>query len=447
MDALESLDHFLSNHSIDPSRIYLTGHSMGGHGTWYLGALYPSRFAAIAPSAGWISFGTYGRRPQSDASPQLDAFAAAGMENDTLGLLRNYANLPIYILHGEKDDNVPASESHRMVAELEPFHRDFVYHEQPGAGHWWGSDCVDWPPLFDFLRRHASLLVPSHIEFVTPNPAITSTYAWVQILSQNTPMTHSSVEGDADPRRGTVELTTANVKQLKLTLEEVLTQPQATLSIDETELTVPTTEPVRLERDTDGAWRSAEQLNSWHKSAHRNGPFKLAFDRQMVWVYGTSGTAEENAALLAKVRYDSQVWWYRGNGHVSIVADQDFSPGTYQGRNIILYGNADTNTAFGKLLSDCPIQVSRGAVQLGNAVHEGDLGILFVFPRTDSDTNLIGVVGTTSVWATRQNLQARYFVSGVGVPDYVLYGRETLSAGFDGILEAGYFGNEWGFVE
>ena len=49
LDALEALD-WMSTPEIDPDRIYLTGHSMGGHGTWYLGALYAHRFAAIAPS-------------------------------------------------------------------------------------------------------------------------------------------------------------------------------------------------------------------------------------------------------------------------------------------------------------------------------------------------------------------------------------------------------------
>src|SRR5262249_187150 len=55
-DALEVLALACARYLPDPSRIYLTGHSMGGHGTWQLGALYPERFAAIGPSAGWVSF-------------------------------------------------------------------------------------------------------------------------------------------------------------------------------------------------------------------------------------------------------------------------------------------------------------------------------------------------------------------------------------------------------
>src|SRR5262249_677740 len=55
LDALEVLEQARKDLGTDPRRTWLTGHSMGGHGTWYLGVTYPDRFAAIAPSAGWIS--------------------------------------------------------------------------------------------------------------------------------------------------------------------------------------------------------------------------------------------------------------------------------------------------------------------------------------------------------------------------------------------------------
>ena len=60
LDALEVLHDAETALQTDPTRTYLTGHSMGGHGTWQLGVLFPGRFAAIAPSAGWIAFSGYG---------------------------------------------------------------------------------------------------------------------------------------------------------------------------------------------------------------------------------------------------------------------------------------------------------------------------------------------------------------------------------------------------
>jgi len=169
----------------------------------------------------------------------------------------------------------------------------------------------------------------------------------------------------------------------------------------------------------------------------------LAFDKQMVWVYGTEGTEEENAALLAKVRYDSQVWWYRGNGNVAIVPDSSFEPGDYENRNVILFGNADTNSAFGKLLQNCPIRVNRDNARVGARTYQGDVGVYFIYPRANTEDNSIGVIGMTTPKAIRMNYQARYFISGVACPDYVVFGPEILSKGMEGVLEAGFFDNGW----
>src|SRR5262249_27782755 len=59
LDALEVLEVARASLKTDPRRTYLTGHSMGGHGTWHVGVTFPDRFAAIAPSAGWVSFASY----------------------------------------------------------------------------------------------------------------------------------------------------------------------------------------------------------------------------------------------------------------------------------------------------------------------------------------------------------------------------------------------------
>ena len=92
-------------------------------------------------------------------------------------------------------------------------------------------------------------------------------------------------------------------------------------------------------------------------------------------VVGTKGTPEENAWSLARARFDAEVFWYRGNGSVDIVADASFSnpAGTeeFRDRNVILYGHAESNAAWPVLLGKSPVQVRRGQVKFG---HAHDLG-------------------------------------------------------------------------
>lgn len=91
---IELLDELLEDKGtrwkIDPTRIYLTGLSMGGFGTWETGMKYPARFAAIAPVAG-------GYR-----------------EYDPEG----FENLPVWTFHGADDEIVPASYSEDMIESL-----------------------------------------------------------------------------------------------------------------------------------------------------------------------------------------------------------------------------------------------------------------------------------------------------------------------------------------
>src|SRR5262249_21134437 len=161
LDALEVLDLAQKQLKTDPQHTYLTGHSMGGHGVWHVGATFPDRFAALGPSAGWISFWSYaGGRRVANPDALQELLQRANSPSDTLALARNYLHHGVYVLHGDADDNVPVAQARQIVQHLSGFHRDFVLHEQPKAGHWWdvsdepGTDCVDWAPMFDFFARH-----------------------------------------------------------------------------------------------------------------------------------------------------------------------------------------------------------------------------------------------------------------------------------------------------
>ena len=163
LDALEVLDLAQKDLGTDPHRTCLTGHSMGGHGAWHLAVTYPDRFAAVGPSAGWISFWSYSSARTFKGTSGIEAlFNRAAAPGRTLDLASNLSAMGVYILHGEKDDNVPVTEARRMHEHLKAFHKDLRYHEEPGAGHWWDNDkkipgtaCVDWPPMMAFFRNHA----------------------------------------------------------------------------------------------------------------------------------------------------------------------------------------------------------------------------------------------------------------------------------------------------
>lgn len=451
MDALEVLGVAKQKLHTDPSRIYLTGHSMGGHGTWQVGVHYADQFAAIAPSAGWISFTSYiGRGNDSPKSEIEQLLQRSANASDTLAMKHNYAQQGIYILHGGADDNVPATQAQTMVEELSEFHHDFVYHEEPGKGHWWdisdepGADCVDWPPMFDFFARHALPAIDQirRVSFTTVNPGVSARNHWAAIYSQEQMLKPSSIDSQVDPYKRRFVGETQNVSRLSLDVSVLPLSEPLMIALDQQEITDiqwPWSKVVNLEKHN-GQWAVVDPFSKAEKGPHRYGPFKQAFRNQMVFVYGTHGSADENTWAFNKARFDAEQFWYRGNASVPIVGDFEFDPADYPDRNVILYGNATSNMAWRKLLKECPVQVKRGSVTIGSKEIQGsDLACLFIYPRADSDLASVAVVSGSGVGGMKLTDRCPYFVSGVGYPDVTVLTPDYLIDGAEGIAAAGFF--------
>ncbi|MDY6913575.1 MAG: prolyl oligopeptidase family serine peptidase, partial [Planctomycetota bacterium] len=459
IDAIEVLEIVQKRLRTDPQRTYLTGHSMGGHGVWHVGAIYPDRFAAIGPSAGWISFWTYagGVASYKNPTPIEQILMRSVAASQTLALSANYGQYGVYILHGEKDNEVPVEQSRRMNRHLRKFHKDVVYHEQPDVKHWWdlskdrpGTDCVDWPAMFDFFARHKNTPAGQveKVDFVTVNPGISAWSDWVGIIAQIHHLQPSSVSirYDAAGRRFVGE--TKNVVCLALDLRHLEPGKPIHVELDGQKgenIPWPGAEKrIWLAREG-GNWKTVLKPAAAIKGPHRYGPFKQAFDNRVMFVYGTTGTPAENAWAYAKARYDAETFWYRGNGSIDVIPDTAFDASADRDRSVIIYGNADTNAAWAALLGDSPVQVGRGVIRVGRAkIAESEaLACLFIRPRPESDTALVAAVSGMGLAGMKLTNRLPYFVSGVGYPDCIVIAPEMFQRATGGIIMAGFFGLNW----
>lgn len=125
----ELLTSILKNYNVDPQRVYLTGLSMGGFGTWDLAARHPERFAAIVPICG-------GGDPQT--AEQLKS-------------------MPTWVFHGAKDGAVPLKRSQEMVDAVKAAgnkHIEFTIY--PDAGHDSWTESYANPDLYVWLLKHVT---------------------------------------------------------------------------------------------------------------------------------------------------------------------------------------------------------------------------------------------------------------------------------------------------
>ena len=117
------LDEIMARYGVDTDRVYVTGLSMGGYGTWELATACPERFAAIAPVCG----GGHFIRAQ------------------------RLKHVPAWVFHGAKDDVVPVEKSGEMVRALTACGGSVKFTVYPDAAHDSWTQTYDNPELYDWF--------------------------------------------------------------------------------------------------------------------------------------------------------------------------------------------------------------------------------------------------------------------------------------------------------
>lgn len=448
IDALEVLEEAQRVFQPDRSRIYLTGHSMGGHGTWYLGTTYPDRFAAIAPCAGYPDISTYGmgRTDQMHKdNPFYEAFARGANAGRTLSLIQNLKQSGVYVFHGDADNVVPPAQARMMREELGKFHSDFCYYEYPGGEHWFGDISVDWKPIFEFFSRHS---IPQYkevkeIDFHTASPAVSATDYWVTVEQQVIPYDFSNIK--ARKENDTIRIDRiGNIALFVLDLPALtFASAEAIVAIEGEQFSFPANRKAHLSL-TDGKWEITEGIDTRQKYSARYGGFKQAFNNNVVFVYATQGNKSENEWYRNKARFDAETFYYRGNGSIDVIPDTEYALAKYADRNVIIYGNKENNRAWPLLLKDCPVQVGRKQITAGDKTFTGaDLATYFIYPHPQSPTASVGVVAGTGE-AGRMATSSNNYISGItGFPDLMIFRADMLRDGLEKVEVAGYFTNNW----
>jgi predicted peptidase len=125
LELVALVDEIVAKHKVDEDRIYVTGLSMGGFGTWSLAAYAPDRFAAVAPICG-------GGEPY---------------------WTKRFSHLPAWVFHGAKDPVVPPERSQQMVDALKKHGGNVKLTIYPEAEHDAWTETYDNPELYEWLLQ------------------------------------------------------------------------------------------------------------------------------------------------------------------------------------------------------------------------------------------------------------------------------------------------------
>ncbi|PSQ18982.1 hypothetical protein BRD04_10600 [Halobacteriales archaeon QS_9_67_17] len=481
LDDLEAIDVMAERFDIDPNRVFLTGHSMGGHGTWHVGLTNPDRFAALAPSAGWTDHETYitvvWARDKLHSYPQLKAVKETALQkNLAMPKTRNAADgtLPTFVLQGGKDTAVPSMQPRSYLRTLanrgldvegkvgrrlraDPASVDVAYLEVPQADHYWdadefgeptigpGKDTINHPDMWNFLRANTRDPYPDELTFYTTNLRVEDEKRWVRVVEQERVHEPTIVEGQVTGDG--IELTTTNVARLDVdtrVLGETTGRSAGRVTVNGTARGLNGRRGKRVGIDLrNGVSVGTPGGNARLKGPDAYGPMTEIHHRPYRLVYGTAGSAAETARNrnLANVR--SQRLVDRARAPATVIPDTAVTDDIAREYNLVLFGRPSTNELLDDYQSGVPITVEEGAVTVGEQTYTGDLGVEYVYPNPRASDRLVQVETGTSPAGLELTRVRDWTPTQTAAADYQVFDESIRYQAWNANLAAGFFDKRW----
>ncbi|MFB3905544.1 MAG: heparinase II/III family protein [Acidobacteriota bacterium] len=456
VDLYEVLAEINRLYLIDPDRIYLSGHSMGGYGTWFQATRYPDRWAAISPQAGYTNYSLYQKSLVSTANPAQEAFQKRLLEYwSPLSFAENLLHVPAYVVHGAKDDNIVVTHARQMVERLRELKYRVVYDENPEGGHWWGPrgqgygvEVVDKPAISTFFQEHSRrATTPAHVIYKTDTLRYRKAY-WVEIdeLEEDNAPARIEAWAEAD---NTIKTVVSNIRQFTLRLD------RAPVKADrEVVILVNGKRAFRGRHRSFGPVTLRGQGGSYSRIPVQNppegrkrirktpdlyGPVCDAFTGPFVLVTGRRDISANQAAAKA-AGFMIREWMTRANGIAQVKEDSEVTEQDIAARNLILFGNPATNTLIARLEGSLPIKFTESGFQVGGGKIEGEgVGAVFICPNPLNPDRYVVIVGvmTASSFATAARLRL------TELPDYVIFDQDCLAGENVVFRDGGFFDGRW----
>lgn len=478
LDDLEAMAVMKDRFDVDSNRVFLSGHSMGGHGTWHVGLTNPKHFAAIGPSAAWTDHETYistvWGRDKLHTYPRLKAVKETALQkNLAMPKTRNAADgtLPAFVLQGGQDTAVPSMQARSYVRELanrglavdgqvgDEYHRpdpdriDVAYLEVPGAGHWWdkgigdGNDGVNHPDMWKFLLANTRDPYPAELMFYTTNLRVEHEKAWIAVLEQET--VHEPTTVDARVTSDGIELSTTNVTRMAVdtaVLDEAPTRADSRITVNGEPHGLDDRRGRVVEVDQRAAVEVRESprtQRSGVKGPDQYGPMREVHHEPYRLVYGTQGSDEETAITrnLANVR--SQRLVDRARAPAVVMPDADVTRDHVRDYNLVLFGTPSSNAVLDRYRDSFPIRVGDGEVTVGEQTYSGDLGVSFVYPNPQNADRLVQVDTGTTPRGARLTRLRDWTPTQVATPDYQVYDETVRHQKWNACRAAGFFDKRW----
>jgi poly(3-hydroxybutyrate) depolymerase len=388
-DVLRCIAEVKQRLSVDEERVYLTGESMGGSGTWIVGSRHPHLFAAVAPIfGGWdqrLLPGAYAPHATllSERFVQEAQSSFAGAE----GLL----NVPVFISHGDADAAVTVEYSRHATRMLQRWGYNVRYEEHPGRGH---EDLDINDRVTRWLVTHRRVAAPRKVRIRSMDLGGAAAH-WLQVQSFERPLDVMRVDAEViEP--GLIRLDTFNVASVVLTLPAELRGSAEALRVvwngDE--------RSASLAGNGQAVLRAAEPPEGGlEKNPALEGGLSRLFATPFAIVVGTAST-DPAMRRLCRQKADAlaDLWQRWQHTLPRIINDTRVTPEDEQRYSLLLIGGPDDNLVARRMAPKLPLSVSPDGITIdGRTFAARDSVVQMIYPSpANPERYVLAVAGTSA---------------------------------------------------
>jgi hypothetical protein len=443
VDVLEAMEHAIQEYGLSRDHVALRGFSMGGAGTWHVGAQHIDLFAAITPGAGFVETAEYAKVDAPGKVPPTPWERKLFSLYDVPGYVLNLSNRPVYLYCGDED---PARwQGLKMVAAAKA--RGFVIPELvgPKTGHKYEPETKKkLDALIDAAAEKGRPKAPLKVRLSTPTLKYNKV-DWVTVDSLQEHWVVSEVEATkVGPAK--IEVTTKGVTDFTLNL------PAAWAGEGEPAVTVDGVafKGVTCFKKIGGKWADPRTRNLFEPAIRKRhdlqGPIDDAFMGPFVFVRPTSKSSRPLVDAWAKSEMELAVrkWKVNFRGEVTVIDDTAVTDELMKAKHVVLWGDAESNKVIARLADRLPVKWSEGKVTIGPVSREASTHApILIYPNPQAPDRYVVL---NSGYTFRQGSDVTNALQTPKLPDWALIDLTVPpSAQWPGkVTDAGFFDEGWG---
>lgn len=404
-------------YSVDASRVYLTGTSMGGFGAYAVALHTPGQWAAVAPISGRTDFDLWFKMKREFLPAWKRLLFDA---DDPRTLIDNARNTPFFTQHGALDRTVSVEHSRLFAVDAARVQMPFEYMETPGAGH---ESTFQFPALgraFEWLSEQPPRQTPRQISIVSGDLR-EARNDWAQIEAFGD---YSRIgKLDARVEGNSVKVQTQNVARFSLDLKG--------FALGTVNLEVDGAAVGDFDSSVPLSWSAPDAKTG--KSPSKCGPFKSLMRDPFTLVYGDERDRRDAMKFARE-------WEECADGTAVVKAASTVSGADKRERNLILFGTRESNPLLGEIAEALPLELRANGFRQGTTVMEGkNLGLRLVWRSPWSKERLLGVC-SGAWWGNDLPVNHKWDL----LPDYMVYRGDAHDKDDTNVsVVAGNFDGDW----